>query len=135
MRRLILLGWTWSARVWAPALALFAVALALRALPASSHDWYADLIVPGTTESRCCGGAEPDPDCAPYPHRSTNGELSWELFINGRWWPVPPEKIVQMYSPDGQAHACCWKVGAVHQGCTAMDPVEFRCVVLPGQGV
>ena len=28
----------------------------LRAPPASSHDWYADLIVPGTTESRCCGG-------------------------------------------------------------------------------
>lgn len=97
--------------------------------PAAPHDWYEGLQVP-EGGSPCCG----DKDCAPYPHRSTPGETQYELFIRGEWWPVPQDRVLGMFSPDGQAHACCF-YGHGSTGCDARDPVAFRCVILPGQGV
>jgi hypothetical protein len=93
-----------------------------------AHDWYSELSRPGV--GSCCGGD----DCAPYPHRTTPGETGYELFIRGQWWPVPASVVIGMFSPDGQAHACCYYYGA-KGGCDSRDPVVFRCVVLPGQGV
>lgn len=96
-----------------------------------AHDWYSDL--KNSKGSLCCGGD----DCAPYPYRHTPGETGYELLINGRWWPVPSEAVLGMFSPDDQAHACCFYGNArgTKNGCEAREPVSFRCVVLPGQGV
>lgn len=102
--------------------------LAASAAQVWAHDWYDELEAPDGR--RCCGGN----DCAPYPYRTTPGELSYELFVRDRWWQVPPDRILGMFSPDGLAHACCF-YGYGKIGCEAQDPVIFRCVILPGQGV
>lgn len=107
---------------------LFSLAMWLLSGQAFSHDWYDELDAPDGR--RCCG----DKDCAPYLHRSTPGNIGYELFVLGKWWPVPPEAIVGMFSPDGLAHACCF-YGHGQTGCEAREPVVFRCVILPGQGV
>ena len=98
------------------------------AAPVLAHDWYSDLQVPGNG-GPCCG----DEDCAPYPHRSSPGETSYELFIRGKWWPVPQDRVLGMFSPDGLSHACCF-YGHGKTGCEKEDPVVFRCVILPGRG-
>lgn len=95
---------------------------------AEAHDWYADLW--SDSGIKCCGRN----DCAPYPYRTTPGEMQYELFIMGKWWPVPTEAILGMFSPDGLAHACCY-YGYAKVGCEVQEPVSFRCVILPGQGV
>lgn len=96
----------------------------------NAHDWYEELKVPGSLQS-CCGGK----DCAPYPHRMNDSETSLELFIRGKWRPVPDEKILHDHaSPDGQVHACCFNYGKTG-GCEAKDPVVFRCVIPLGRGV
>ena len=98
--------------------------------PAAAHSWYNELEVPGAPGWRCCG----DNDCAAYPHRTTDGEQAYEVFIRGKWWPVPPEKILtDTASPDGQVHACCFYSVAPGQpnGCEIREPVEFRCVIVP----
>jgi hypothetical protein len=92
-----------------------------------AHDWYSELKQPGTN-SRCCG----DQDCAPYPYRMNESETAWEAFILGKWWPIPPDKILkEVDSPDGQLHACCYYGWTKENNCEAVDPVKFRCVVVP----
>ena len=51
----------------------------------------------------CCGKR----DCAPYPHRSSAGELAYEVQIKGKWYAIDPESVVGEFSPDGQVHVCC----------------------------
>ena len=54
---------------------LLLVGLLLGTAPVLAHDWYSNLQVP-EGGSLCCGAD----DCAPYPHRATPGETSYELF-------------------------------------------------------
>jgi hypothetical protein len=86
--------------------------------PAYAHDWYTGLVDPVTGYS-CCGGH----DCRPVPSEdirlSKNGDL--ELFLDGAWRFVNPQKILKISSPDSRVHAC-W-VPAYQ---------ELRCVILPG---
>ena len=84
------------------------------------HDWYRGLQSPRS--NNCCN----DRDCHEVPLRSTPGEIGHEVYINGAWMPVPPNAIVGMFSPDGNAHAC-WSG-------TGRNPY-IRCVILPGRGV
>jgi hypothetical protein len=112
--------------VWYAVVALFLVA------PADAHGWYSDLKVPGSDGAPCCG----DKDCAPYPHRTTAGEQAYEVFIFGKWWPVPPNTILQdAASPDGQVHVCCYYEYGEKNGCEAHEPPDFRCVIIPRSAV
>lgn len=96
------------------------------------HLWYGELRQPGTNW-KCCG----EDDCDPFPYRHNDSETGYELFIAGRWWPVNPEVVVGMFSPDGEAHACCFPSGCEAKASALPQGAElyFRCVVLPGQGV
>lgn len=53
----------------------------------------------------CCGAGDTvntkfkvEPGTARYP------EDVWYAWLNGEWRPIPPEKIVPDYAPDGQAY-------------------------------
>src|SRR6266481_2974617 len=85
---------------------------------ANAHDWYTGLVDPVTGYS-CCGGQ----DCRPVPSTdirlSRNGDL--ELWLDGAWRFVDPQKILKISSPDSRVHAC-WL--PAYQ--------ELRCVILPG---
>ena len=85
---------------------------------ALAHDWYTGLVDPVTGYS-CCGGQ----DRRPVPSRdirlSRNGDL--ELWLDGAWRFVNPQKILKISSPESRVHAC-W-VPAYQ---------ELRCVILPG---
>jgi hypothetical protein len=109
---------------------LVCLALALFIREVAAHDWYSEL--KNAQGAICCG----DKDCAPYPHRTTPGETGYELFIGGRWWPVAQDEVIGLFSPDGQAHACCYPGGCEEKARSNPLPgTLFRCVVLPGQGV
>jgi hypothetical protein len=103
----------------------FAAAL-FWAAAASPHDWYegVQLEREGKEPLDCCG----ERDCAPYPHRSTPGELGYEVQIKGKWYAIDPESVVGEFSPDGQVHVCCL------DGCEAYVDPQIRCVILPGHG-
>ena len=105
---------------------LLGAAIVLVPQSSDAHSWYDELA--NDSRQQCCG----DDDCAPYPYRATPGELGYELFIREKWWPVPQRAILGMFSPDGNAHACCFYGSASNNGCEAREPVVFRCVVLPG---
>jgi hypothetical protein len=99
--------------------ALIAAALSMLCTSAASaHDWYTGLVDPVTGYS-CCGGQ----DCRPVPSTdirlSRNGDL--ELWLDGAWRVVDPQKILKISSPDSRVHAC-WL--PAYQ--------ELRCVILPG---
>jgi hypothetical protein len=110
---------------WAQAGCVFAAVL-FWAAAASTHDWYEDVQLEreGMEPLDCCG----EKDCAPYPHRTTAGELRYEVLIKGRWYEVDPASVVGEFSPDGQVHVCCL------DGCEAYAHPQFRCVILPGHG-
>lgn len=90
------------------------------------HDWYEDVQLEreGKEPLDCCG----ERDCAPYRHRSTPGELGYEVQIKGKWYTIDPESVVGEFSPDGQVHVCCL------DGCEAYEHPQIRCVILPGHG-
>jgi hypothetical protein len=44
-----------------------------------------------------------------------------ELFLDGAWRHVDPQKILKISSPDSRVHAC-WVASAQ----------QLRCVILPG---
>ena len=70
---------------------------------AAAHDWYSDLVDP-VTGSPCCGGQ----DCRPVPREDVrlaeDGDL--ELFLDGAWRHVDPQRILKISSPDSRVHAC-----------------------------
>ena len=104
--------------VWRYKALLSAAIVSLCALPALAHDWYTGLVDPVTGYS-CCGGQ----DCRPVPREgirfAENGDM--ELFLDGAWRHVDPQKILKISSPDSRVHAC-WVASAQH----------LRCVFLPG---
>ena len=63
--------------------------------------WFRGLRVPGTGTS-CCSIA----DCRPAESRVVDGH--YEVFIQGKWLPVPPALILERTdNPTGQA-VVCW---------------------------
>jgi hypothetical protein len=85
--------------------------------PVPAHGWYTGLR--NRTGISCCD----DKDCRPVglcvlPDRKEG------LLIEGVCLPIPWDKVLNMASPDGRAHAC-WQ----HFG----HPPAVRCVILPGE--
>jgi hypothetical protein len=63
-------------------------------------------------------------DCRPTSIRSSNGR--YEIKKDGRWIPVPMEKIIKKAAPDGGAHVC-----APDSNSKAYPADEVFCVVMP----
>lgn len=95
------------------------VALATVTLPgtAGAHDWYQGLVSPHGVV--CCGNT----DCRPVPYRIDASTGKEEIEANGNWWPVEYDKVLNLSTPDGGAHAC-WS--------NPRGRPEFRCIILPG---
>lgn len=85
-----------TALIWAcVALVLsFGVITACRA-----HEPYTNWQRPDVGGS-CCNGQ----DCAPT--KAYWDGARWMAAYNGRYIPVPPEKVLKFPSPDGNAHLC-----------------------------
>ena len=113
-------GFNWIGEVLLRVKAAALVALLLYAVPASAHDWYTDLKVPGS-EMLCCN----QKDCHPVPDQESPGGAELKILIEGTWYVVAPEWVLGMFSPDGLTHAC-W-------GHVAGRPV-IRCVIRKGAG-
>jgi len=97
---------------------LFVPLIVLCTSSARAHDWYTGLVDPVTGYS-CCGGYDCHPVARENIRVSRNGDM--ELFLDGGWRHVDPEKILKMSSPDSRVHAC-WLPASQ----------ELRCVILPG---
>jgi len=87
--------------------ALFCSAIVLGAPPPDADPalspWFQSLKQPDNGVS-CCSAA----DCRPADFR-TSGD-GYEVWIDNRWQPVPPEKILQRAdNPIGQAIVCWTK--------------------------
>ena len=87
------------------------------AAPAGAHDWYTGLR--NRSGISCCE----DKDCRPVglcvlPDRKEG------LLIEGICRPIPWDKVLNVASPDGGAHACWQPFG---------HPPAVRCVILPGE--
>ena len=91
--------------------------LRLHATPAAAHGWYDGLTSPSGLE--CCD----DRDCRPVPYRLNATSGREEIRANGRWWPIEYDKVLNLPTPDGEAHAC-WR--------NPRGRPEFRCIILPG---
>jgi hypothetical protein len=98
-----------------------AIVALLSAAPANAHDWYTDLKSP--QGESCCNGR----DCAPVPICvGSNGHEG--LQLDTLCFPIPWPKVLDVPSPDGDAHVC-WENRPDHYG--PVRPV-IRCVILPG---
>ena len=84
------------------------------------HPWYRGLAQPGMSPGSCCS----DQDCRPTQWRQ--GRAAIEVKIEGKWCPVPGEKILPIAAPDGQAHVCTAPVPAGGDPCAA----TVFCVVV-----
>jgi hypothetical protein len=82
------------------------------------HDsFYRHLIRPDAN-TPCCDGA----DCRPTSGRAVGDH--YEVKVNGRWIPVPENKIVKEAAPDLGFHVCA---GRKFGG----QPHQLYCVILP----
>jgi hypothetical protein len=63
-------------------------------------------------------------DCRPTSIRSVNGY--YEIKKDGRWIPVPMDKVLKRSAPDGGAHIC-----APQSDSKAYPADEVFCVVMP----
>jgi hypothetical protein len=81
---------------------------------AENHDWYKDLMQPGTGYS-CCNGTfnGVDGDCRPTRAYQTE-EGAWRALVDGQWQPVPPRAVLQRLAPDGNSHICAGKSGMIY---------------------
>lgn len=86
---------------------------------AELHGWYQGLRQPRSGLS-CCS----DQDCRPTQWRT--GRTAVEVKVNGTWCPVPPDRILPIAAPDGQAHVCTPPIAAGQDPCTA----AVYCVVI-----
>ena len=84
---------------------------------ATYHYFYKDLIRPDTG-SPCCD----DKDCRPTSGRAVNDH--YEVKVDGKWIPVPWDKVVKATAPDLGFHVCS---GRQFGG----QPHQLYCVVLP----
>jgi len=83
------------------------------------HGFYSTLNRPDGKGS-CCNLM----DCRPTSVRSTDGR--YEIKKDGRWIPVPMEKVIKKAAPDGGAHIC-----APDSSDTAYPADEVFCVIMP----
>jgi hypothetical protein len=67
--------------------------------------WLESLMRPDASFQPCCGDADivktkfkVENTGGPYP------EDRWYAWLNESWTPIPPEKILQEYSPNGEAY-------------------------------
>jgi hypothetical protein len=96
------------ARLWVKAAVLLALLLCV--VPASAHDWYTDLKVPGT-EMLCCG----QKDCHPVPDQESPGGEELKVLIEGTWYVVAAQ-LGARHVLAGWADPCLlgasgWKTG------------------------
>ena len=82
-------------------------------VPAQGHEWYTGLRAPDTGIP-CCDVR----DCAPA-EMCVDDSGKEGLLISGACVPIDWTKVLNMISPDGEAHAC------VVTG-------QVRCIILPG---
>ena len=68
--------------------------------------WFRSLVQPDTGIT-CCSEA----DCRPVDYRVAGDH--YEVAIDRRWIPVPPEKIVHRENPTGLAILCLGPMSAV----------------------
>jgi hypothetical protein len=97
-----------SAMIRLGILGLLLLSAPVRAAPPADADpalspWFQSLRQPGTGVS-CCSVA----DCRPVDYRTTAS--GYEVWIENRWQPVPPEKVLQRAdNPVGRAIVCWTK--------------------------
>lgn len=99
---------------------LFGLLASLHATVGDAHSWYDGLTSPSGLE--CCD----DRDCRRVPYRLNGATDREEIKANGRWWPVEYDKVLNLPTPDGEAHAC-WR--------NPRGRPEFRCIILPGMSL
>jgi hypothetical protein len=63
-------------------------------------------------------------DCRPSSIRSSNGR--YDIKKDGRWIPVPMEKVIKRTAPDGGAHIC-----APPSNNNVYPADEIFCVIMP----
>lgn len=97
-------GCTWLlASIALGLLALLAFSVAWGAPPEGADpnspigQWFQSLKQPGTDDVSCCSIA----DCRPVDYR-----IEAEVAVDGKWLPVPPNKIVHRENPTGRAVLC-----------------------------
>lgn len=66
--------------------------------PALGHDPYSSW--QDRRGFSCCN----EHDCAPV--RADYTPAGWQVWMEGRWIPVPPDAVLNIPSPDGRSHAC-----------------------------
>jgi hypothetical protein len=93
--------------------------LVLATTTAEAHSWYFGLR--DTAGRSCCN----DQDCRPVG-LCVLPDHKEGLLIEGTCRPIPWDKVLDIASPDGNAHAC-WNHIA-----TRPNP-NVLCVILPGQ--
>jgi hypothetical protein len=90
----------------------FLLVTPVRAAPPPDADpalapWFQSLRQP-STGLLCCSVA----DCRPVDYRSTPG--GYEVWIENKWLPVPPEKVLQRAdNPVGRAVVCWTKLAGI----------------------
>ena len=87
------------------------------AVPAGAHGWYTGLR--NRYGISCCE----DRDCRPVG-LCVLPDKRQGVVIEGACRPIPRDKVLDLPSPDGGAHACWQGFG---------QPPAIRCVVLPGE--
>lgn len=103
-------AWFWKSIVWllivcgvvsAVSCTIGQVRQALAHDSGPHAEWFQSLTIPGTVAS-CCNMH----DCAPTQDYRTRDGV-YEVLHQGRWLPVPPERVlVRRDNPTGQAVAC-----------------------------
>ena len=116
MRVFVVARFVW--RSLCPALLLAWLSL-LPARDLRAHDWYTDLVQPGTGVP-CCGMFECRP-LQPTQIRIIEGGRM-QFLLDDEWRDVDPAVILDLPSPDGRVHAC-WS--------SYMQ--RLLCVILPGR--
>ena len=97
------------------------------------HFWYETLKQPGS-KAPCCNYG----DCRPARTRFVGADrMTVEVWIEGEWHRVPPDKILPKTAPDLQSHVCAppWNkpIGiSGHQ--VTYRKGEIFCLIL-GEGV
>lgn len=91
---------------------LYAVAFVLALLPGIglAHEPYTDWRMPNSATPCCTPQRTNDDgtvtgDCRPVRARLGSDGI-WEAWTEGRWLPVPPDRILKIPSPDGRSHLC-----------------------------
>lgn len=98
-------------------------ALFIFAKDARGHEWYTDL---KTKEGKsCCNNG----DCKAVPYRRADDRWEVQIAEDGKWHRVPEDSILDILSPDADAHAC---YVAWYSSEQKKMEVLIRCFILPG---